>query len=601
MATESPSPTDHETLGRTFVDAAWNDGDLDRVEGLCTNDVVVHDPANPTAEIGPTGYQRYVSRITDEAADLELTIEDVTVADGTVAVRTVGRASSENLDGEDDEPTLSGFEVIHVEEDSIVEWSGTLLADADLEAFVESFAGEVVRPGDAGYDDARAVWNGLIDKYPALVATCTGVADVIEAVNFAREHDLLVAVRGGGHNVAGSGVCDGGIVIDLSAMTGVHVDLDASVVRAEGGATWGDLDRETQVFGLATPGGVVSTTGIAGLTLGGGMGWLRRKYALTIDNLVSVDLVTADGEFRTASDRENPDLFWGLRGGGGNFGVVTSFEYRLHPVGPEVMFAAPMYPLETARDVLPDWREFVADAPEEVSAEAVFWSVPELPDFPEETRGKSVVVLPAMHCGSVEEGRRVLQPLRELAEPLIDLSGPAPYTQVQQMFDPFLPEGELRYYWKSINLDRLDDEVIEAIVSIAEDRPDDRVLIPIWHHGGAMNRVDPPETAYGGRSTDFMLSFDSTWEDPAKSEEMVDWTREAWADMHRFSDGSLYLNFPGFSEEGEELVRAAHGREIHERLVALKDEYDPENLFRLNQNVTPSGSTRTDGGRRGDN
>jgi FAD/FMN-containing dehydrogenase/predicted ester cyclase len=595
MATESDTPTDHETLGRAFVDAAWNDDDLDRIDYLCAPDIDVHDPSEPTAGTGPDDYKRYVMRARDAVSDLELTVDDIIVADGTVALQVSGSAIPEGRflgrdpDGEDGAITLSGLEVIEVEDGSIVEWSGTLLADADVEAFVEGFAGDVIRPGDPDYDEARAVWNRVIDKYPALVARCTGVADVIDAVNFARENDLLVAIRGGGHNVAGTAVCDGGLVIDLSRMKGVHVDLDAQTVRAEGGVTWGELDRETQQFGLATPGGVVSITGIAGLTLNGGMGWLRRKYGLSVDNLVSVDIVTADGEFLTASETQNPELFWGIQGGGGNFGVVTSFEYRLHPVGPEVMFVGVMYPLVTAYEVVPAWRDFMADAPEEISSELVFWSVPAVPEFPNEAHGEPIVTVAAVHCGPVEEGERVLRPLRELAEPLVDLSGSMPFTQVQQLFDPFFPEGELCHYWKSINLHHLDDEIIDEILSIVEDRPASSILIPLWHHGGAMQRVGPTETSYGDRSPTYMLSFDSTWEDPANTEEIVAWTREAWADMHRFSDGSLYLNFPGFGEEGEELVRSAAGQENFDRLVALKTEYDPENLFRLNQNVTPSG------------
>lgn len=597
---DTATPIDHETLGRTLIDAAWNENDRERIADLYADDSVINDPSEPIAGTGPDAYERYVTRHTDAVADLELTIDDTTVANGTVAIQVSGNATPESHflgrdpDGEFGAVTFSGLEVLGVENGSIVEWSGTLLSDATVDAFVEGFQGDVIRPGDGEYDEARAVWNRVIDKYPALIARCTGVADVIDAVNFARENDLLVAVRGGGHNVAGTAVCDGGLVIDLSRMKGVHVDLDAGTVRAEGGVTWGELDRETQVFGLATPGGVVSITGIAGLTLNGGMGWLRRKYGLSIDNLVSVDIVTADGEFLTASETQNPELFWGIRGGGGNFGVVTSFEYRLHPVGPEVMFAATMYPLGTANEVLVSWRDFMADAPEEVSSEVIFWSVPAVPDFPDETHGEPIVTVAAMHCGPVEEGRRVLQPLRELAEPLLDLSVAAPYTQVQRMFDPFFPEGELCHYWKSINLDRLDDEIIDAVVTIAEDRPDPRILIPIWHQGGEMDRVDATETAYGDRSIEYMLSLDSTWEDPADSEEIVAWTRERWADMHRFSDGSLYLNFPGFGEEGEELVRSAAGQENFDRLVALKEEYDAGNLFRLNQNITPTVSPSGD-------
>lgn len=591
MTIQSGSPTDYETIGRTLVDAAWNDGDLDQIESVFAPEVIIHDPANPTAGTGPEGYKQFVARITDGVTDLELTIDDVIVADGTVVIQTSGTVEGDfpgsDPIGADDETTLSGFEVIHVEDDRIVEWSGTLLDDRSVEAFVGGLSGDVTCPDDANYDEVRAVWNGMIDRYPALIVHCTGVADVIDAVNLAREHDLLVAVRGGGHNVGGSAVCDGGMVIDLSTMTGVRVDLDAQTVRVEGGATWADVDRETQVFGLATPGGNVSITGVAGLTLGGGMGWLRRKYGLSIDNLVSVDVVTADGTVLTANRHENAELFWGVRGGGGNFGVVTSFEYRLHPVGPEVMFAAPMYPHDKARELLPVWRDMVEEMPEEVTAQAVFWSIPAVSDFPEELHGEPIVVFPAMHCGTAEEGNRVLQPLRELAEPLLDLSGVMPYIHIQQMFDPILHEGRL-YYWKSLDLDSLDEDVIDAIVTHAEARPSPDTLMPIWHHGGAMNRVGPTETAFGDRSTTFNLSIDATWDEPGNTEENIAWARDVWEDMHRFSDGGLYLNFAGLGEEGEELMRAGHGEEIHERLARLKAEYDPENRFRLNQNIHPT-------------
>lgn len=463
----------------------------------------------------------------------------------------------------------------------------SVLTEQAIEEFESRFRGALIRPGDDGYEQARAVWNGMIDKKPALIACCTGVADVIEAVNLARTHGLLVSVRGGGHNVAGSAVNDGGLVIDLSPMKGIQVDPERRIARAQGGVTWGELDRETQVFGLAAPGGVVSTTGIAGLTLGGGVGWLRRKYGMSIDNLLAVDIVTADGRLLKASETENRELFWGIRGGGGNFGVVTSFEYRLHPVGPEVMLAAVMYPLEIAREVVTAWRDFMDSAPEEVSSQAVFWSVPAVPGFPEETHGRPVIVLAATHCGPAAEGERVLQPLRELGTPLIDLSGPAPYTQVQQLYDPFFPEGELSYYWKSLDLNRLDEEVIEAVIAAAWSRPSPLTLIPIWHHGGAMSRVGPEATAYGDRSAPFLLSIDTTWADPADTDENIRWTRRLWQEMHRFSSGGLYLNFPGLGEEGEALVRAAYGPETYARLVALKTEYDPANLFRLNQNIKP--------------
>lgn len=464
----------------------------------------------------------------------------------------------------------------------------TELPEETIQQFAETLSGPLIQPGDDAYHAAREVWNGTIDKQPALIAQCTGVADVIAAVNFAREHQLLTSVRGGGHNVAGTAVCDGGLVVDCSPMNGIHVDPDARTVRAESGTTWGELDRETQVFGLATPGGVVSTTGIAGLTLGGGIGWLRRKYGLAIDNLVSVDVVTADGQFRTASADKNPDLFWGLCGGGGNFGVVTSFEYELHPVGPEVTFVGAMYPLDAACEILPSWRDFMENAPEDVSSQAVFWSVPAVPDFPAETHGEPVVAIVAMHCGPVEDGKRILRPLRELEEPLIDLSGVMPYTQVQKLYDPFLAREDLCCYWKSVDLNGLTGDVIDALVSHAENRSSSKTLMPIWHHGGAMKRPGSTDTAYGDRDTTYTLSIDATWEDPSENEKHLAWARDMWADMQRFSDGSLYLNFPGYGEEGKDLVRAAHGDANYERLSELKATYDPANLFRVNQNIEPA-------------
>ena len=578
---------DIETRCRRLFEAIWIAGEASHIRDLCAPDIIVNDPTKPTEVTGSDGYEAFVSRIMDQYRTHDLSIEDARLADGTVAIQFGGVASMETSDVMVDERTVSGIEVMKIDDGQIVERAGALLDETNLEFFIEGFHGMVIRPGDADYDEARSVWNGVIDSYPAVIAKCAGVADVIDAVNFARENDLLVSIRGGGHNVAGTAVCDSGLVIDLSEMNGIHVDLDAQTARAQAGATWADLDRETQRFGLATPGGVVSTTGIAGLTLGGGVGWLRRKYGLSIDNLVSVDLVTAEGEFLTVSEHKHPDLFWGIRGGGGNFGVVTSFEYRLHPIGPEVMFVGALYPLETARNILPEWRDFMESAPEEISSQAVFWSIPEVSVFPEDVRGEPIVAIVAMHCGPAEEGKHALQPLCELDEPLVDLSDVMPFTDVQQLYDPFLPEGEL-YYWKSLDLDRFDAEVIDALIRIAENRPSPNTLMPIWHQGGAMNAVGPTETAYGPRDTTYLLSLDSTWSDPADTDANIAWTRDVWEEMHRYSDGGLYLNFPGFGEEGEKLLRAGHGAEIHERLVELKTEYDPDNLFRLNQNVKPA-------------
>jgi FAD/FMN-containing dehydrogenase len=448
--------------------------------------------------------------------------------------------------------------------------------------------GAVTQSADSTYDEARSVRNGLIDRHPALIVHCTGVADVVAAVNFAREHDLLLSVRGGGHNVAGNAVNDGGLVIDLSAMRGVWVDPAARTVRVQGGATWADVDRETQLFGLATPGGKVSTTGVGGLTLHGGFGWLRRKHGYSIDNLIDVEIVTADGQVRRASGTEHADLFWAVRGAGSNFGVVTGFTFRLHPVGPLVAFAAPFYALEDAERVLPAWRDFMASAPEEVSSNALFWSIPAVEAFPAELHGRSVLILAAVHAGDATEGERGLQPLRELATPLLDLSAPMPYATLQVAFDPFFPKGWL-YYWKSRYLDRLDEEAIAAIIRFAAERPSSDALMALWHlGGGAASRVPAEATVFGSREAPYMLSFDTTWTDLADTERNIAWTRSAWDDMRRFGPGGVYLNFAGFGEEKEALVRAGYGAN-YERLVDLKTEYDPTNLFRMNQNIRPRG------------
>ena len=455
-----------------------------------------------------------------------------------------------------------------------------------IETLEARLRGELLRAGDPGYEEARRVWNGMIDKRPALIARATSVADVINSVNFARENDLLLAVRGGGHNVAGTGTVDGGLLIDLSSMKGIKVDPERRTVRAEGGVTIGELDKETQAFGLATPLGVVSETGIAGLTLGGGLGWLRRKYALSSDNLLSVDVVTADGRFLTASEEENPELFWGIRGGGGNFGVVTCFEYRLHPVGPEVMFAFLFYPGARAREILRSLNEYVAQAPDEVSPLAFLGRVPRDEMFPEEWHGEPFVGIAAMYAGEVEEGREVVRPLRELGDPITDFSSPMPYVEAQKVLDEDYPEGG-RYYWKSVNVNGLEDEAIERLIAHAQAAPSDHSTIDIWYQGGAMSRVPAEDTAFGDRSSPILLGVEANWEGPQDDEANVAWVRGCVSDMRRFSDGGTYLNFPGFLKEGQNLVRDAYG-ENYERLVALKDEYDPTNLFHLNQNVTPS-------------
>jgi FAD/FMN-containing dehydrogenase len=467
------------------------------------------------------------------------------------------------------------------------ELTAELALDAEAtQAFIEGVRGAVLRQADPGYDDARAIWNGLIDRRPALIVQCTGAADVVDAVSFAREQNLLLSIKGGAHNVAGNAVNDGGLVIDLSQMRSVHVDPSTGTVRAQGGATWGDCDRETQLFGLAVPGGVVSTTGVAGLTLHGGIGHLRRKYGLSIDNLLSVDIVTADGQLRRASATENEDLFWAVRGAGSNFGVITSFEFQAHPVGPMVMVGALFYPLEDARALLPAWRDYMASAPEELSSLAICWSVPPHEPFPPELHGTPVLIVAGAYAGSIEEGEPVVQPLRELGQPLVDMSGPWPWVGLQTGFDALFPKGEYRY-WKSRAVAELTDAAIDEIASLAGRRPTPLTDIVIWHHGGAMSRVEETETAYAGRDAGFLVTAEVNWTDPGQTDEAIAWGREAWDALGRHSTGGLYLNFPGLGEEKEALVRAGYGAN-YDRLATLKAQYDPDNLFRMNLNITPA-------------
>jgi FAD/FMN-containing dehydrogenase len=460
------------------------------------------------------------------------------------------------------------------------------LDPATIQEFRSQVRGRVLEAGQPGYEDARRIQNGLIDRRPACIVQCSGTADVVQAVNLARDRGLLLSIRGGGHNVAGNAMNDGGVVIDLSGMRGVHVDASARTVRAAGGATWGDVDRETQLFGLAVPGGVVSTTGIGGLTLHGGYGHLRRKFGLSIDNLLSVEIVTADGQVRTASASENADLFWAIRGAGSNFGVVTSLEFQAHPAGPVVQLCAPFYALEDGGKALRAWREFTAAAPDEISSLAVVWSVPDVDAFPADIRRRPVVILATVFAGPPEEGARLMQPLRELATPVLDMSGPIPYSAVQAAFDPFFPKGRF-YYWKSTNVHEFSDSCIDTILAAAADRPSHMSDIPIWQLGGALSRVAADATAYGRRDAPYLVTAEATWTDSAQDEQNIRWARDLVAAMKPFSRGGLYLNFPGFGEEKEAMLRDAYGPN-YDRLVALKTRFDPGNLFRMNLNIPPA-------------
>jgi FAD/FMN-containing dehydrogenase len=454
----------------------------------------------------------------------------------------------------------------------------------DITVFKATRRGTLLQPGESEYDAARVVWNGMIDRRPGLIVQCHGVADVVAAVDFARSHGLRVAVRGGGHNVAGYAVCDGGLMIDLSLMRAVRVDPQARRAWVQGGATWGDVDHETSAFGLATPGGVVSMTGVGGLTLSGGIGWLRQTHGLCVDNVVSVDIVTAEGRLLHADDTSYPDLFWAVRGGGGNFGIVTSFEFRLHPIAPELMFCSPLYPEANAQAIISAWRDFMVTAPEQLCSLVEFSTIPGADDFPPETRGVRVLAVAAVYDGPADEGEAAVQPLRQLGKPVLDFSGKMSYCAIQNCQDSLFPKGRDRSYFKSLYLTGLGDAVIADIIEHWASRPSPMSLTSIWHFGGAVQRVAADATAFGDRSMPYMLSIDSVWSKADDDDANIAWSRGFWSGMRRHSTGRLYLNFAGHGEDAD-LVRQAHGTEVYARLATVKRTYDPTNFFRMNQNI----------------
>jgi FAD/FMN-containing dehydrogenase len=454
-----------------------------------------------------------------------------------------------------------------------------------IENFRSLLHGELCLPGESGYEQARSIWNGMIERHPGWVVRCTEVSDVIAAVNFARDNGLLLSVRGGGHNVAGSAVGEGGLMIDLSLMRAIRVDPDRRIAHAQPGANWGDLDRETQPFGLAVPGGIVSATGVAGLTLGGGFGWLSRKYGLTSDSLLAVDVVLANGRFLKASHTENPDLFWAIRGGGGNFGVVTSFEFQLQPVGPKVVAGLILYPFADAREVLEFYRDFTAQAPAELGTLAVLRIAPSAPFLPKEVHGQPVVGIGVCYAGSVEDGERAVRPLKEFGSPLADLIDRKPYTTHQTMLDAASPSGR-RYYWKSEYLSELTDNACQTVIKHAANLSSPMTAVLIFQLGGAISRVGESETAAANREAAYVLNIQTAWEDAGQTDRHVQWTRTFWQEMRTFASGGVYVNFLSDDEE-DGRVRAAYGGN-YGRLVELKNKYDPANLFRLNQNIKPT-------------
>jgi FAD/FMN-containing dehydrogenase len=458
------------------------------------------------------------------------------------------------------------------------------LQPTKIEELKNSVRGEILLPSGDAYESARKIWNGMIDKRPALIVRCATLSDVVHAVNFTRNNKLLLAVRGGGHNIAGNAMCDDGVVIDLSQMKTATVDAGARRVTIEGGATLADLDAATQAHGLATPLGINSTTGVAGLTLGGGFGWLSRKYGLTIDNLESAEVVTAAGAVVRASADEHPELFWALRGGGGNFGVVTRFEFRLHPVGPDVLSGLIVYPISAAKSVLQQYREFVAKAPDDLAVWTVLRQAPPLPFLPEKVHGTGMLALALLYAGDPKQGEPLIEPLRKFGTPLGEHVGVQPYTAWQQAFDPLLTTGA-RNYWKSHNFSTLSDGLFDAVLDFIGRLPSPQCEIFLGALGGAANRPTPESTAYAHRDAEFVMNVHGRWDDPADDARCIGWARDFFNASAPFATGGVYVNF--LTADETDRVSAAYGSNYH-RLAEVKRKYDPDNLFSVNQNIKPA-------------
>jgi len=462
--------------------------------------------------------------------------------------------------------------------------SSTTLEPSVAKDLAQTIQGEILTAESPGYDKVRAIWNAMIDRKPALIARCKTTDDVVQCVKFAQQHGLLVAVRGGGHNIAGNAVCDGGLLIDLSLMRAIQVDAAKQTARVEGGALLGDLDQATQAHGLAVPLGINSTTGVAGLTLGGGFGWISRKYGLTIDNLVSATVVTAAGEKLTASANANSDLFWAIRGGGGNFGVVTSFEFKLHAIGTEVLSGLIVHPLADAKKVLKFYREFAAKAPDELAVWFVLRKAPPLPFLPESWHGKEILALAACYNGDLKTGEKVLAPLRSFGQPIADIIAPHPFTAWQQVLDPLLTPG-MRNYWKSHEFLDIPDGLIDVFVDFAGRLPDPQTEIAFAQLGGVIGRVPNDATAYSHREANFLVNLHGRWDAAANDSKCIAWARDLFKACGPFSTGAVYVNF--LTADEEERVKLAYGAN-HAKLMGIKKKYDPTNLFRMNMNIRPS-------------
>lgn len=459
------------------------------------------------------------------------------------------------------------------------------LEETTVESFKDQIRGDVLQPGDDGYDEARTVWNAMIDKEPAIIARCAGTADVIAAVNFARDLDLRLAVKGGGHNVAGTAVCDDGLVIDLAPMNNVRVDPEARIARVGGGATWGDVDHETQAFGLATTGGLMSETGVGGLTLGGGLGYLARKYGLAHDNLRSVDVVTAHGELVHASEEKNPDLFWGMRGGGGNLGIATSFEFDLHEVGPEILNVRLIYPYDAIPAALRFYEEFMRQAPNELQC---YWGIVEgSPEYglPEPLHGKTLLAFRGLYAGDIAAGREAFQPLRDFGDPITDMTQPIPYTEHQQQADDLYQAGH-RNYWKSNFYNEISDGFIETVMEHVRSMPSPYSSVFLEWMGGAIAEAELDATAFPHRDKAFAFTVAPKWTDPERDDELIGWARDFHTDLESYAADGVYVNY--MDDDESDRVETAYGDRL-ERLRTLKKEWDPQNLFRTNQNIEPVG------------
>jgi FAD/FMN-containing dehydrogenase len=451
-----------------------------------------------------------------------------------------------------------------------------------IDRFRAQLAGDLLQTNDAGYDEARKIWNAMIDRRPTLIVKCMGTADVVSCVKFAREHNLLTSVRGGGHNIAGMSLANDAMLIDLSPMKWVRVNPGTQTAFVAPGATLRHVDHETQLYGLAVPIGINSTTGIAGLTVGGGFGWLSRSYGLTVDNLISAEVVTAEGKVIHVSEKENADLFWAIRGGSGNFGIITSFQFKLHPVGPQVLAGLIVHPFKDAKKVFEHYRNYVSSAPDKATTWVVLRKAPPLPFLPQEVHGKEVFVIAVMYAGDIQEGEKILEPLRRFGNPIADVIGPVPFTAWQQAFDPLLTPGA-RNYWKSHNFTELSNELLDTLIEYAGNLPSAMSEIFLAQLGGAINRVASDATSYPHRNVSFVMNVHARWEEGAMDTFCIDSARNFFDKIAPYSAGSVYVNF---ISEGEERVDAAFGANF-ERLTKVKRKYDPDNFFRVNQNIKP--------------